>query len=139
MAIKPQYTDKDLFKHIDAEIAKKEKQILEAFAYLGEMCVNEARTQHRYTDRTGNLSSSMGYLVVNNGMIVSRGFNNKEGEAYAKREVAAFNRGIVLMVVAGMEYAGYVEAMGLDVLVSSELFAEKQIPVMMKKLGFIVR
>ena len=45
-------------------------------------------------------------------------------------------KGIVLIVVAGMNYARYVEKMGLNVLDSSEMLAKKLVPRMLKDLGF---
>ena len=46
------------------------------------------------------------------------------------------SKGIVLIVVAGMNYARYVEKMGLNVLDSSEMLAKKLVPRMLKDLGF---
>ena len=38
--------------------------------YVGEMCVNAARASSGYTDRTHNLRSSTGYVVVRDGKVV---------------------------------------------------------------------
>lgn len=59
---------------IDGIMASKVKEIEDAIvynlSYVGERCVNEARTGHTYTDRTGNLTSSMGYVLVKDGQII---------------------------------------------------------------------
>ena len=44
--------------------------------------------------------------------------------------------GIVLIVVAGMDYAAYVEAKGLNVLDTSEIMAKKLVRRTLKRLGF---
>jgi len=41
---------------------------------------------------------------------------------------------LVLIVIAGMKYAAYVEAMNYDVLTSSELYARKRVPELIEKL-----
>lgn len=60
----------------------------------------------------------------------------KGGKEYAMKLVRDFPKGIVLIVVAGMNYASHVSAKGYDVLDSSELLAEKLVPQMLRKLGF---
>ena len=48
---------------------------------VGEECVNYARVNGGYLDQTGNLRSSIGYVVMDNGKIISQsGFKKvKEG------------------------------------------------------------
>lgn len=52
------------------------------------------------------------------------------------RLISENSKGIVLIVVAGMNYARYVEKMGLNVLDSSEMLAKKLVPIMLNDLGF---
>jgi len=47
--------------------------LLSAIEKIGIQCVNEARVNGSYTDRTGNLRSSVGYVILYNGDVVSRG------------------------------------------------------------------
>jgi len=61
---------------------------------------------------------------------------SSKGAAYVKSLARKFPQGICLIVVAGMNYASYVSAKGLDVLDSSELLAERLVPQMLKQLGF---
>ena len=45
--------------------------------YLGEKFVNKARLEGNYKDRTGNLRSSIGYIILLNGKIVNQNFSGK--------------------------------------------------------------
>ena len=62
-----------------------------------------------------------------------------EGEAQSRKTLQQVSsettdRGFVLIVVAGMHYAKYVEAKGLNVLTSAQLLAEEQVPIILNKL-----
>lgn len=140
--------------------------------YVGLRCVEEARRNGSYTDRTGNLRSSVGYAVLRDGKVVSislfekvkgQGENYKlvkfktktgkdvkywakgesgdgskgseTGKALVSKLASRFNTGLVLIVVAGMEYASYVESLGYNVLNSAEDLAKKLVPEMINKLG----
>lgn len=104
-----------------------------------------AREHGSYTDHTGNLRNSIGYVVVQYGRIIAESFkynrrvrpdgnpkgNKGADEAHAKgleharsvaRELPANKT--YLVWVAGMEYAKYVEAKGFDVLEGSGNWVE---------------
>lgn len=147
MSATPMFTDKDVQDYIEEQLAEQKKVILNAFNYIGKQCVNKARSLNTYQDQTGNLRSSIGYIVIDDGKVVSsssfptvkKGNDGKKtGRELINRLISEHSQGIVLIVVAGMNYASYVEAMGLDVLTSAELLAEKKIPEMLRKLGFKV-
>lgn len=116
------------------------------FNYVGLECVREARMKRKYIDRTGNLRSSTGYCVLYNGSVVHQsGFEAvkptaiegvKEGKKLLNELMNSHSVGIVLIVVAGMDYACYVEAKGLNVLDTSEIKAKKLVKKTLKKLGF---
>ena len=101
-----------------------EKACFIVLSYAGEQAVTFARQKGTYTDRTGNLRKSTGYVIMNNGRVVSGKFqagkSATKAQSYAVQiagEVAVKHpKGWVLIVVAGMEYAAYVEAKGYDVL-----------------------
>jgi hypothetical protein len=129
---------------------KAVEAVINTFAYIGETCITESRNNGKYVDRTGNLRSSIGYAVIYEGKAVRKGGNTNgtdEGRDSAQtfsvelidKVQSYFPGGITLIVVAGMNYATYVEAMGLNVLASSKLLAEKLVPEMMEKLGFEVK
>lgn len=116
------------------------------FNYVGLECVREARMKRKYIDRSGNLRSSTGYCVLYNGSVVHQsGFEAvkptaiegaKEGKKLLNELMNSHSVGIVLIVVAGMDYACYVEAKGLNVLDTSEIKAKKLVKKILKKLGF---
>lgn len=130
--------------YIKLRIEKMEEAILYQMAYIGEQCLRAARGTNSYKDQTGNLRSSLGYVIVKDGSIVNQsGFKQvksgsegtSEGEKYAMELALSYPKGITLIVVAGMHYAAYVSAKGYDVLDSAELLADRLVPKMVKKLG----
>lgn len=134
--------------YLDEQITRIEEQIVYNLSYVGERCLSAARSTDSYKDRTGNLRSSVGYVVARDGRIVQASdFKTvgqgregaTEGSLFARRLVGQFPQGIVLVVVAGMSYAAYVAAKGYDVLDSAELLAERLVPKMMTQLGFTKR
>ena len=133
---------------IDRFIAARIEAINNALVYnmcaIGEQVLNAARSTNSYKDQTGNLRSSIGYAVSVDGNIVQISSfevvkngdeGATEGKEYVMQLIRDYPQGIVLIVVAGMNYATYVSAKGKDVLDSSELLAEKLVPQMLKKLG----
>lgn len=126
--------------YIAQQLQRQEKAIINILNYVGIACINEGRTNGAYNDITGNLRSSIGYVVVKDGQIVNgSAFDQNEGggtgQDHIQKIIAKFPKGIVLIVVAGMNYASYVEAMSLNVLTSSELLAEKLVPQLLKQLA----
>lgn len=130
---------------IEAYLTRKTDAVRRAavriLSYVGERCVEQARSQGSYTDRTGNLRSSVGYVVAVDGKVTEAGQfsgngaeGTKEGEAFARRLAAAAPHGLCLIVVAGMHYARYVEDRGYDVITSAELLARRLVPQMLKQL-----
>lgn len=132
---------------IQAEKERAEMLTIRAFSNLGEMCVIEARDRPQessWFDQSGNLRSSVGYVIVHNGRIIKYSeFNQvkqgtdgiKEGKELAKELAKQYTSGYALIVVAGMNYAEYVEAMdNKNVLASAELLARRELPKMMMKL-----
>lgn len=105
----------------------KEKYIKAAtqkFIEVGERSIIEARDNGSYTDRTGNLRNSVGYVVLLDGVVQSQGNINKHNQEQIEKIKVKYPKGLVLIVVAGMNYAAYVEAKGYNVLSSAELMAE---------------
>ena len=124
-----------------------ERLTIRALSYLGEQCVTRVRDREgdkSWYDRSGNLRSSVGYVISHNGNIVQYSdFNQikqgsegvKVGKDLAEEIVKRYSNDYVLVIVAGMNYAEFVEAMeNKNVLASAELFARKELPGMMSKL-----
>jgi hypothetical protein len=114
------------------------EHIISQFTYIGEECVRIARESGSYNDITGNLRSSIGYVILQDGKPVVNGAskqysgtkgNGEAGPAAAEALLtqlqAKFPWGFVLIVCAGMNYAAYVENVRhKDVLTTAELKAE---------------
>lgn len=146
MAIKPNFTKDDVRKRFDAFLNEIEKKQIAWLQRLGEMCLVEARTNKGYMMQTGALLSSTGYEVFVDGVAIHSQFDAasgaesnaaemgiKSGQSIAET-IGKGTKGIALVVVAGMNYAAYVEAKGYNVLSSAEHLAERELPRMLEKL-----
>ena len=146
MAIKPNFTKDDVRKRFDAFLNEIEKKQIARLQRLGEMCLVEARTNKGYMIQTGALLSSTGYEVFVDGVAIHSQFDAasgaesnaaeigiKSGQSIAET-IGKGTKGIALVVVAGMNYAAYVEAKGYNVLSSAEHLAERELPRMLEKL-----
>lgn len=117
--------------------------------FIGEECVRIAREQGTYNDITGNLRNSIGYVLVRNGDIICKNFEERvaskvidaangkgilQGQALAEELAKRFTKGYALIVVAGMHYAHYVESLNKDVLDSAERYALQRVPKLMQML-----
>jgi hypothetical protein len=132
---------------LSKQLEEREKKLLRTFEYVGVCCVREAKLNPGYIDQTGNLRSSIGYMILKDGKVVSRsGFHQekegddgvKEGKDFLRSLIANNQKGLVLIVVAGMNYAAYVETKR-NVLKSSELLAEKLVPKLLRELGLKIQ
>jgi hypothetical protein len=138
LTIRPKFNVNDIRSAVERRLEKVENAILFRLQLIGEKFVTNARTNANFTDRTGNLRSSIGYVISKNGETVSENFKNagtgpdgKTGVGKSK-EIAAkvagfFPKGFALVVVAGMEYAAAVESKNYDVITSSSLIAEDEL------------
>ena len=131
--------------YVDEQVSRLRQVLLRNLAYIGEQCLNAARQTDSYKDQTGNLRSSIGYIITADGRVIkssdfaivkSGSQGAKDGLAYAKKVAKEFPQSVCLIVVAGMKYAAYVSARGYDVLDSSELCADQMTESLLKKLGF---
>ena len=122
------------------------KHLVKQLSYIGEECIKIARENGKYNDITGNLRSSIGYVVLLDGVIYGQNkqYKGKKGngeagppaaDALLKKLQAKFPWGVVLIVCAGMKYAAYVEAIHhKDVLTSAELRADALAKKLLKGL-----
>lgn len=90
-----------------------------------------------FNDRTGNLRSSIGYLISHNGEFEISSFSGRDvgelvGLAFAKQFFEA-SPGYVLILVAGMDYAAAVESLGYDVITGSTQRAEASLRLISAK------
>ena len=148
MPIKPNFTAADIRARMNRMLELRKKALIGQLFYIGEECLTQARSGHKYLNQTGNLCSSIGYCILDNGKIISEGEwkavagGKGHGEEGKKQGVAFLHdlaakqttKGIVFLMVAGMPYAQYVEAMSLDVLDTSEQMAQRKIKDMLNRL-----
>ena len=130
-------------KQITEFLANK---VFKTLSYVGESFVKKARGIDTYLDQTGNLRSSIGYIILHNGKTVTSNFKlSKKGtdkvtgkdaaENYAKNVVAAkYPTGWVLIGVAGMEYSVDVESLKIDVITASSVESREQMQRLLQKL-----
>lgn len=119
MMIKPKFTQAQFNKDLEARFGIIEEQILSRLIYIGERFINDARTNGTYNDITGNLRSSICYVVLKNGVKKSPGAIPAQSKNFIKDLISQHLKGYVLIVVAGMNYAAAVESKGKDVLTGS--------------------
>ena len=147
--VRPLFSTKDINRWFDIFEDRSEDKMLKTLQYAGEYFVKLARSSGRYDDITGNLRSSIGYIILRDGKIVDENFElskkgtdkakgRNEAVALAKKIATTNKKGLVLIGLAGMQYATYVEAMdGKDVIsgayISTEDFLRKLIEKAFKK------
>lgn len=157
----PMFSDADLDKWYGIFNDKADEKILTMLKATGEMFVKYAREIHTYEDVTGNLRSSIGYIIIQDGEeILSSDFDNvagrgensaivnfktkngstvkfhakgksgdgsqgsSKGRQLAEAIALSYPQGMVLIGVAGMQYAAAVEAKGFDVVTGACQSAE---------------
>lgn len=140
--------NEEILRYTEERIARLRRAIFRTLSNIGEQCVNKARSSGNYIDQTGNLRSSIGYVIVEEGEIVKmsdfppsdkgtdKETGRKEGKEYAYELAKRYPTGIVLILLAGRNYATYVSAKGYDVLDGAELLADQLTDKLLKDLGF---
>lgn len=110
--------------------------ILRRLQLIGLDFVRNARISGNYTDRTGNLRSSVGFLLLKDGKVITQNWELSKkgtdretglrtGKSLAAEVAKEYPTGWVLIVVAGMDYAAAVEAReSYDVITNSATIAE---------------
>lgn len=144
MGIKATTSPAQFKKTLQNEVNKHKQLLLRNLLYCAEAITNKAREAGTYTDRTKNLRSSIGTIVVVDGEIIKQyGFEplaseahrgSIEGQEYAKQLAKEYPKGYAIIAVAGKEYASYVADKGYDVLDSAELLARQLVPSILSEL-----
>ena len=145
MAVKvtPKFKSSDIKKLIEEKFKRIEAAILLRLQKVGEDFVTNARIGGTYTDRTGNLRSSVGYLVLRNGQQYTKGGfeliltgvdGTKKGRVVLEEVASKYPTGLVLIVVSGMSYSAAVESRGRDVLTGSSQIAVIELKAAMERI-----
>lgn len=144
--LEPMFDFSQIEGRIDGFVFDKNSRMRQALHYVGITFMNNARINASFTDRTGNLRSSIGYAVLLNGDVIDEEYeggnvNSEEGISQAKkvvRELAMeFDEGYVLIGIAGMEYAASVESKGYDVITGSTPMADELLTYFKKELRLL--
>lgn len=174
LEFKPKFDVNDIKKAVQERLDRIENAIIETLGFIGEEFVRDAREKVNnpayqkalseiafsrqgqrveigeetpsFKDHTGNLRSSIGFVILKNGEPLEQTFKpsdigtDKEtgmlkAMVVAKQISANFPKGFVLIVVAGMEYAAAVESKGYDVITGSSLIAEDALRKAVKSLS----
>lgn len=145
MAVKviPKFTRSDIKKAIAERSKATEQAILARLQRIGERFVANARNKADFTDRTGNLRSSIGYVILKDGVQIFENFQARSGGTSgvenAKKVITEaalkFPKGFVIIGVAGMDYAAAVESKGFDVITTSAGIAATSLKESMQQLA----
>lgn len=148
----PLWKKSDINKLFNRIGERAEIVIYQLLQHTGEEFVKVARLEGQYIDHTGNLRSSIGYIIVKDGKILGKDFKvsggvgsdketgKREAEQLAMDLIRTYNNGYVLIGVAGMKYAVIVEAIENKDVISlaaskSEAFIKEQSQLLFKRLG----
>ncbi len=122
------------------------EEVDRALSYLGEQCIVRIRdrsAEDSWIDHTGNLRSSIGYAVYDYGkkyiestfaVVRQGGKGASEGRKMVNELASKYANVYALVVVAGMNYAEFVEAIeSKDVLASTESWARTKVDEYLNK------
>lgn len=112
---------KGAFDALESAERRIESALVDYLASIGERLCDVARATKTYDDVTGNLTDSIGYGVVRDGVVVryggfGGGVGGSKGLDALQRATSESGSGTSLVCVAGMKYATYVERRGYAVL-----------------------
>lgn len=141
---------------LEQELKSLDDKVINKLVQTGEAAIQKAVKSGQYVNRTGNLRSSIGYVLAYNGKVIREGgfkkvagfepnmqrakfttkegkdvdfwangpsgdgtLGSEEGRKLATELATSAKNGYTMVVVAGMGYASYVNAKGLDVMDSA--------------------
>ncbi len=113
-------TPQELANSLRKYISESEGNLVNTLHRIGQESINWARDNGSYTDRTGNLRNSIGYIIFKDG----EEYNFQGNKPARDNKDIVVNlvqneiprEGYALVTFAGMEYGIYVEARGYIVL-----------------------
>ena len=130
-----------VLQELQEDLQRCRQAIILELIYLGEEAVKLQRGSHLYYDQTGNLTSSIGYMVLDHGNVVKmssfqqvppkkkrgRPKGSKSGHAIGRQKAAELAKqyaadDLALVILAGMDYASNVEAKGKNVIDTAQLY-----------------
>lgn len=146
-SLTPLFNTKDIDKMIARFGVNAEAKVYQTLVQAGEYAVSEARKGGVYNNITGNLRSSIGYVITKDGSVIAENFEKSQhgsdrntGVATARQlavrtAISVAKKGYVLVVVAGMEYAAAVQDIaGKDVLEGAIILTENYLSTLISHL-----
>lgn len=130
MGLKANFSNRDLDRLQQDIVQDIFNKSIQAHLYFAETVIIHARQSVGFTDQTGHLRSSIGYILFVNGQVYKESFDGQAegvsaGKEFAKELASSLSRNpIVLVFTAGMNYALSVESKGYNVLSASESYAK---------------
>lgn len=144
MGLKARFTKQDIKLYVQTGKRKFRERIIFHLQNAGGHFINIARSKTKdqggFGDVTGNLRSSIGFVIVDHGDVIQDYFpgdketGRKEGLKHAEKIALEYQGGYALIVVAGMEYAASVESRGKDVITGTSLEIEDMLKEAIKKM-----
>lgn len=146
MAITQRTPQSEISNTIVASTNNLNRAIIHSMEVAGQQGTNEARAHGEYTDQTGNLRSSTGYVISDEGAIESSSSfdtvkNGSDGATQGKniaKSIAGSIKGKkAIVLVAGMDYAPYLQAKGRKVMGDAEEIIKRSLTKQFNDLGLI--
>ena len=131
---------KEIQKYINGYAKRIESVLIREMEIVVAKLENHAKDNAGYNDITGNLKNSIGGIVLKDGIPIQySGFGGGEGgstgESFINSLISSYGSGFVIIIVAGMDYATYVENVHqLNVLKKSELLLPSEMEKMFNRV-----
>jgi hypothetical protein len=141
-----EFSDADLQALIESDSNAWFSSLMEVYRQKGKLAVDRARAKTKddggFGNITWNLRGSIGMCIVQQGQIIETYFppigkgdeGTKIGTETAQR-LATYGAGkddIVMYIVAGMNYASFVQSVDRDVIKGSTLIFEEEVKALFK-------
>lgn len=142
MPIKVRFNEEAARKYLEEAKDDAIINVIEAIDMACKQAMTFAKNVDTYKDQTGNLRSSIGYVLFQDGKELKRNFygtgpGTSEGAKLAENKAKSrpSEKIIVGVLVAGMDYALYVEAMGYDVITGASFRLIPEFKTYLSKVG----
>jgi len=148
MSLRATFTLPSILKYNKQQEDVRFNSQLNAFTTAGESFISETKDNNlprTFTDYTGNLRSSIGYVIVYNGKQVAINFSYsslgsereiglQKGIELAEEISKQYKTGFAMVCVAGMGYALTVEQFGKTVITQASLNLSQKIREILSSL-----